>query len=79
MYVCSCSMNQCSIVHSSTSWQRCETQVHFNDVVAPPAAEHGSGTDACMYVCMCVPDLWWCMIGVRFSVDTHLTNIMTEM
>ena len=54
MYVCSCSTNQCSIVHSSTSWQRCETQVHFNDVVAPPAAEHGSGTDSCMYVCMYV-------------------------
>jgi hypothetical protein len=47
------STNQFSIVHSSTPWQRCETQVHFNDVVAPPAAEHGSGTDswaACLVV-----------------------------
>ena len=59
MYVCSCSTNQCSIVHSSTSWQRCETQVHFNDVVAPPAAEHGSGTDSCMYVCMYVSPFLW--------------------
>ena len=33
----------------------------------------------CMYVCVYVPDLWWCMIGVRFSVDTQLTNITTGM
>ena len=73
MYVCSCSMNQCSIVHSSTSWQRCETQVHFNDVVAPPAAEHGSGTDSCMYVCMYVCVYLICG-GVWLECDFRSTH-----
>ena len=76
MYVCSCSTNQCSIVHSSTSWQRCETQVHFNDVVAPPAAEHGSGTDSCMYVCMYVCTWFvvvyaWSAIFGRDTIHQH--------
>ena len=131
-------------IHSSTSWQRYETQVHFNDVVAHDflhrmyvcmyvcmyvdglmscsedhvhvcmyvvvlrinvrlSTHQHHGRDVrrrcismtlsrrrqrsmavgrihvCMYVCVYVPDLWWCMIGVRFSVDTQLTNITTGM